>query len=84
MPPFSSLAKQLQIPLPPIVLYLIFGVLLVAWIIYSIILRYHWKKYATSKLDTMRMDIIYFIGSAVLIGAMTIAALAYSLSSTTL
>ncbi len=81
---FSSLVEQFQIPLPPFLLFFFLIFLFVAWGIYSFVLRYHWKKYATSKLDVMQMDIIYFIGSGVLLVAMAIAALLYSMTSTTL
>ena len=78
---FASLAGAIRIPLSPLVLFVILALVFLGWIIYSVILRYHWKTYAYHKLDVIQMDIIYFVGSGVLLTAMAVTALMYSLSS---
>ena len=80
----ASAAEHFRIPLPPLVFFILFALLFAGWLIYTIVLRYHWKKYAHSKLDIMHMDIIYFIGSGALLVAMAISALFYSLTATAL
>jgi hypothetical protein len=62
-------------------LSLVFIILLVAWAIYSLILRYHWQKYSSTPLDALRMNMIYFGGSALLFGLMAVFLLLFSLSS---
>jgi hypothetical protein len=64
----------------PTFLVIIATPLLIFWIIFSLILRYHWDKYATSRIDVLRMNMIYFGGSIVLILIMVIFLISYALS----
>ncbi len=70
-----------HIPLSGNFLVGVFVFLLVIWLIHMIVVRYHWKHYGNDKLKVVRMNIYYFIGSAILFGALALSLIAYSTST---
>lgn len=67
-----------HIPITPLLLFS-FGVLLFAvWAIFSVIAHYHWKNYSTSKIEVIKMTLIYFVGSAILLVIIGVFAFAYA------
>ncbi len=71
----------LHIPLSGNFLVGVFLTMFVVWFIHMIIVRYHWKNYGNDKLLVVKMNIIYFTGSAVLFGALALSLIAYSSST---
>ncbi len=62
----------------------IFGIiffLLIAWIIFTIVVRYHWKNYSSGGVEILRMNMIYLIGSAAIFTFMVVSAFLYFASS---
>lgn len=49
----------------------------VIFLIFSVILAYHWRKYGVGRIRASIFMLIYFVGGFVLIGAMTAAKLSY-------
>ncbi len=58
--------------------WIIFLLILVAFAVFSIILMYHWLKFAMDKKATIITFIIYFFGSALLLFIIFSAILALS------
>lgn len=73
-------ASGLHIPITPGLLLSLAALLIAVWAVYSLILRYHWKNYGVSALDSTLAGIIYIAGSLVLI-ALMLAALGFNLFS---
>lgn len=59
----------------------VFFVLFIVWCIYSWILLYHWREYSPSKLEVVKMAVIYFTGSGIIVVLAALAFSVYSLSS---
>lgn len=75
----STILNQINvhIPITPLLLFF-FGVLLFAiWAIFSVIAHYHWKNYSTSKIEVIKMTLIYFVGSAILLALIGVFAFMY-------
>lgn len=70
---------NVHIPITSPLLFSLGALILAVWAIFSIIARYHWKNYGTNKLEIMKMTLIYFVGSGILLGLIGIFAFAYSL-----
>lgn len=79
MPPLSFGQLSFQIPVTPSLLFALFALLVATWLICTIIFRYHWKNYTVSWLEVVSMNLIYFIGSGILLAGMGLFALLYSL-----
>lgn len=65
---------------PPL-LFSILALLVSIWLVFTIILRYHWRNYGTGGAEVFTMNFTYFIGSFSLIGLMVGSVLLYLLSS---
>lgn len=65
-----AIASEFTIPITPGVLGVALILLFLFWGIFSIILRYHWKKYAASEVHVLQMTLGYFLGSVILWAAM--------------
>ncbi|MDO8520630.1 MAG: hypothetical protein Q7S52_00780 [bacterium] len=79
----SSLGQLgIHIPVTPLLVLAFTALLLAAWGIFTLVLRYHWKHYSTRKAEMFMMSFFYFIGSFVLIGLMAFSALLYLSSAT--
>lgn len=76
----ASLFSGMRIPIPPVLLFALLVLLFVAWIIFTLIIRYHWKKYGYSKLVHLKMNFVYFAGSGVLLLGMLLFAILYSIN----
>lgn len=70
---------NLHIPITPLLLFSLGALLFAVWAVFSIIAHYHWKSYGTNQLEIIKMTLIYFVGSAILLAAVAIFAFAYSL-----
>lgn len=68
-----------HIPVTPTLLCALLALMFALWIVYSIILRYHWKNYGSNQLEIIKMNVIYFVGSGILIAGMVLFAFLYSL-----
>jgi hypothetical protein len=75
---------SVHIPLSTNLLIGVLIVLLAAWIVHMLIVRYHWQMYGNDKLAVIRMSIYYFTGSAILFSVLVFFLVAYSSSVTTL
>lgn len=64
-----------------LVIFALFLVLAI-WLVFTIIIRYHWKSYGTNGVEVFTMNFMYLIGSAVIGGLMIILAILYISSST--
>ncbi len=73
-----------QIPITPLLVFAILSAIVAGWLIFTFIIRYHWKNYGTGGVEILTMNFVYFAGSIVLGGFMAVSAIAYSLSSTSL
>jgi len=69
-----------QITITPTILVSLLSLILAAWIIFTIIVRYHWKNYGTGGVEILTMNFIYFSGSAILIAFTIVSVLLYSTS----
>lgn len=70
-----------SIPVTPALLFSLFTLLIAVWLVFTVILRYHWKKYSVNKLTLLEMNLVYLVGSAVLLVLIGISALLYALPS---
>ncbi len=77
----SAPGSGFHIPIPPIVLGGVFVLFFVLWVIYSIILTYHWKKYGTGALEVFTTTMLYMVGSAIILGLMAILLFLYATST---
>lgn len=59
-------ASGFTLPISPGLLGIALIALFLFWGIYSLILRYHWTKYAASRVHVLQMTLAYFVGSIVL------------------
>ncbi len=80
----TSLVENLRIPLSGALLFVVFILLFLAWALYSVILRYHWKKYGYSRADLLKMELFYFIGSGIILLGALLFAILYTFSPVTL
>jgi hypothetical protein len=58
--------SEFVIPVSPGTLGVALIALFLFWLVFSLILRYHWKKYAASNVHVLQMTLWYFGGSVVL------------------
>lgn len=70
-----------SIPVSPLLLYVCYVIFIISWLVYTLILRYHWKKYSVNNVELLQMNLIYFIGSGMIIVLMGASAFLYSLPS---
>ncbi len=70
-----------QIPITPMFLVVIFCILTVVLLVHALILRYHWNNYGNGAVELVLVNLVYFIGLAVLIGGMALFAILYSISN---
>lgn len=72
---------SIHIPLSSFALFVILAILVAVWAIFTLIIRYHWKNFGTSEIDFVGMNLLYLIGSVVLVAGMAISAFLYSFSA---
>jgi len=78
----STIANDLPvIHITPTVLGVVFFILLVVWAINSWVLHYHWTEYGTDLLGKVKLHVLYFLGSGVLIALACFFFGLYSLAS---
>lgn len=71
--------NQLSIPITPLLLFSLGALLFAVWAIFSIIAHYHWKSYGTSKIEVIKITLIYFVGSAILLAIIGVFAFTYTI-----
>ncbi len=71
----------IHIPLSSVFLAGVFLVMFIIWLIHMIIIQYHWNNYGYDKLLMLKMNIYYFVGSAILFGILALALIGYSSST---
>ena len=71
---------NLQIPLTPTFLVVLFSILAAISLVHALILRYHWKNYGNGALVFVLVNIIYFVGLSILLAGMGVFILAYGAS----
>jgi hypothetical protein len=62
----ASLLEKFSLPISPGTLGIVLVILFLFWLVFSLILHYHWKKYASSRVHVFQMTLVYFFGSTVL------------------
>lgn len=74
--PFGSASGPLgqMLSHSPFTLAFFAKILFFIWVIYTLIMYYHWWKYSPSKLTALRATIFYTLGSILIIGLMFAAA----------
>jgi uncharacterized protein YacL len=79
----SALANQFHfvIHVTPTLLGALFFLLLLVWAIDSWVLHYHWTTFGTDLLENVKLHVLYFVGSGILIGLACLFFGLYSLSS---
>lgn len=75
--PTIPIALNFHIPVTPMLLFIILAILIAAWGVFTLVIRYHWKNYGTGKLEAFTMNFLYLIGSIILIVLMSTSALLY-------
>jgi hypothetical protein len=71
---------SLHIPLTAGVLMIIFAIVVLLWAIHMVVMRYHWKNYGNDALILLQMNMLYFIGSAILLGLLFFSMTLYASS----
>ncbi len=81
--PFSAGEFGIHIPVTPLLIFAVTAILLAAWGIFTLVLRYHWKHYSTRRSEVFIMSFFYFTGSLILIGLLCFSAFLYFASAGT-
>lgn len=68
----------LHVTITPLLLITLLSLLLAVWLVFTIIVRYHWKNYGTKGFEILRMNLLYLIGSGILIAFTILSLLLYS------
>lgn len=82
MTPLLLTSVNLHFTLSSVFIFGIIFFLLVAWIVFTVIVRYHWKNYGSGDIEILRMNLIYLIGSGAIFTFMIASAFLYFASST--
>lgn len=72
-----------HIPITPQLLFSVLSLLLAGWLVFTLIIRYHWKNYGTGGASIFAMNFFYFIGSGILLAVLLFSLLLYVASSPT-
>jgi hypothetical protein len=62
-------------------MFSLLALLIAIWLVFTLIIRYHWKNYGTGGVEVFTMNFFYLVGSFIGIALMLGSALLY-LSST--
>ncbi len=62
-------------------IFIVAGLILAGWLIFTTIVRYHWKSYGTGGVQIFTMNFFYISGSAILGGLMILSAVSYFISA---
>ena len=71
----------IHIPITAQLLFSLLAILLAGWLVFTLIIRYHWKNYSTGGVELFTMNFFYLLGSGVLIAGLLITGLLYVSSS---
>ncbi len=71
-----------HIPVTALLLFSLLALLVAIWIVFTLIIRYHWKNYGTGGVGIFAMNFAYLVGSLALIGLMLSSLTVYVFSST--
>ena len=72
---------NLHIPISPLFIGALLLLLLALFIVYTVIIRYHWKSYGVNELEVAQMTITYMTGSITIVAITMIFALLYMFST---
>jgi len=79
----AALGKgEIQLVVTPQLLFSVLALLLAIWLVFTLVIRYHWKNYSTGGAALFTMNFFYLAGSVVFIGLLLFFLLLY-LGSTT-
>ncbi|HSE34953.1 MAG TPA: hypothetical protein VLB83_02410 [Candidatus Paceibacterota bacterium] len=80
---FAALLSSfdISIPVTPTILMSLFLLVAAIWGVFSMIVRYHWREYGTSALESAKISVIYFTGSGILLFGAAIFLALYSLNA---
>ena len=71
----------IHIPVTPQLLFIILSLLLAVWLVFTLIIRYHWKNYSTKGTEAFAMNFFYLTGSGILIAGLLITGFLYITTS---
>ncbi len=77
--PFNVLTPTLPALSPTLILWGLFGLILVVFAIVSVVLLYHWQRYRVTSAVPRAIVAAYFVVAAVPIAVMLLSLVAYSL-----
>ncbi len=81
MPPPLAWTASLSLTISPTLIGIVFIVLCVIWIGFTLIIRYHWKQYGTGASEIFRMNFLYLSGSFTLLTLLLVSLIGYSLTA---
>jgi len=64
---------------PPVVLWAVYGVVLLIFAVVSVAITYHWKNYNVNSKMVRRLKKVYFLISGAFLFVMLVAVISYSL-----
>lgn len=71
-------ALGITISITSLLVWVIYLLIVALWCIFTMIIRYHWKNYGSGKIAILTMNFVYLLGSALLLGIMTIFAILFT------
>ena len=71
-----------HLPITGMLVFAVFFLLLAGWLVFTLVIRYHWKNYGTGGVEIFSMNFFYFTGSFIGIALMLISASLYFFSAT--
>lgn len=82
MIPSTTLSSiNIQIVLSPFFLFAVGALIIAGWLVFTVIIRYHWKNFGTGGVQLFAMNFFYIAGSAALAGLMILSAVLYLISA---
>ncbi len=63
------------------IIFSLFALLIAIWLVFTLIIRYHWKNYGTGGVEIFTMNFFYLVGSCIGIALMLGSALLYLTST---
>ncbi|OGZ05907.1 MAG: hypothetical protein A2845_03850 [Candidatus Lloydbacteria bacterium RIFCSPHIGHO2_01_FULL_49_22] len=80
-PPAILSTINIQIAVSPFFLFVVGALVIAGWLVFTVIIRYHWKNYGTGGMQLFAMNFLYISGSAALAGLMILSAVLYLISA---
>lgn len=80
-PPTILSTINIQIAVSPFFLFAVGALIIAGWLVFTVIIRYHWKNYGTGGVQLFAMNFLYISGSAAIAGLMILSAVLYLISA---